>query len=123
MQEERRLCKALEESDKEQAKEEERRLKIEKKRVEQARLRMRVGKNQPIIKDMLGTKSNPKAKSGSSRNVDTCQEGGQGERSNRDILKEYTSGTETVLSRLIRPDWKNSQASECGKVSGPMGAL
>ena len=59
MKEERRLWKALEESDKEQAKEEERRLKKEKKIIEQARLRMKVGKNQPSMKDILGK---PKAK-------------------------------------------------------------
>ena len=82
---------------------------------------MRVGKNQPGMKDMLGTKTNPKAKSGSRRYVDTYQEGGQGGRSNRAILdEEYTSKTETFLAR---PDWKRSQASECGKVSGPMGAM
>ena len=35
----------------------------------------------------------------------------------------YTSGTETGLARLARPDWEISQASKCCKVSGPMGAL
>ena len=59
MKEERRLWKALKESDREQAKEEERRLKKEKKIIEQARLRMKVGKNQPSMKDILGK---PKAK-------------------------------------------------------------
>ena len=29
------------------------------------------------------------------------------------MTKEYTNGTETVLARLARPDWKISQASEC----------
>ena len=39
------------------------------------------------------------------------------------MTKEYTIGTETVLARLAIPDWKSSQASECGRVSGPVGVL
>ena len=47
--------------------------------------------------------------------MDTCQEGGQGGNRNRDILdEEYTSGTETVLARLVRPDLKSRQVCECG---------
>ena len=85
---------------------------------------MRVGKNQPSMKDMLGTKTNPNATNVSSRYVDTCQDGGQGGNRNSDILdEEYNSGTETVLARLARPDWKNGQAGKCGRVSGPIGAL
>ena len=89
LKEERILWKALKESDREPAKEEERRLKKEKKIIEQARLRMRVGKNQPSMKDMLGIKINHKAKSSGV------------------LEEEYTSGTETVLARLARPDWKS----------------
>ena len=51
--EERRLWKMLEECDAEQAKEEERMLKRERKKVQQARIKMKVGKNQPSMKDML----------------------------------------------------------------------
>ena len=43
----------LEEFDREQAKEEERRLKRERKKVQQARLKMKVWKDQPSMKDML----------------------------------------------------------------------
>ena len=43
----------LEEFDREQAKEEERKAKREKKRINQARLRMKVGKNQLGIMDMI----------------------------------------------------------------------
>ena len=43
----------LEECDAEQAKVEERMLKRERKKVQQARIKMKVGKNQPSMKDML----------------------------------------------------------------------
>ena len=51
--EERRLWRMLEECDKEQAREEERKVKRDRRKVQQARQKMKVRKDQPSMKDML----------------------------------------------------------------------
>ena len=41
----------------------------------------------------------------------------------RRLTKEQTIGTEIVLARQTRLDWKSNLAGEFGKVSGPVAAL